>query len=106
MSSDRSHERRQLAAERLIFAKQMTDWSMRASVLGMTQRWLDLAEPRDQDALDDQYALDKALRLQTIQADIGRRLRAHYQLPCCVPHQLLTLLMQLNGKQDEEHRDQ
>ena len=44
---DRSRERRQLAAERLIFAKQMADWKIRASVLGMTQRWLDLAEPRD-----------------------------------------------------------
>ena len=42
----RSRERRQLA-ERLIFAKQMADWKIRASVLGMTQRWLDLAEPRD-----------------------------------------------------------
>ena len=92
MSSDRSHERRQLAAERLIFAKQMTDWRVRASVLGMTQRWLDLAEPSDQDALD------KALRLHAIQTEIGRKLRAHYVLPCDLPHQLLTLLMQLNGK--------
>jgi hypothetical protein len=100
MSSDRSHERRRLAAERLIFAKQMTDWRVRASVLGMTQRWLDLAEPHDQDALD------KALRWQAVQTEIGRKLRAHYQLPCGLPHQLLTLLMQLNGKQDEEHRDQ
>jgi hypothetical protein len=98
MSSDRSYERRQLAAERLIFAKQMADWRMRASILGMTQRWLDLAEPYDQDALD------KALRLQAIQTEIGKKLRAHYQLPCDLPHQLLALLMQLNGKQDEEHR--
>ena len=103
MSSDRSHERRQLAAERLIFAQQMTDWRIRASVLGMTQRWLDLAALRDQDALDE------ALRLQAIQTEIGSRLRAHYQLPCDLSHQLLTILMQLNGKpeqDDEEHRDQ
>jgi hypothetical protein len=97
MSSDRSYERRQLAAERLIFAKQMADWRMRASILGMTQRWLDLAEPSDPDAF---------LRLQAIQTEIGRKLRAHYQLPCDLPHQLLALLMQLNGKQSEEHRDQ
>ena len=58
MSGDRSRERRQLAAERLIFAKQMTDWKIRASVLGMTQRWLDLSEPPEPDALD------KALRLR------------------------------------------
>ena len=43
----RSRKRWQLAVERLIFAKQMADWKIRASVLGMTQRWLDLAEPRD-----------------------------------------------------------
>jgi hypothetical protein len=94
MSSDRSHERRQLAAERLVFAQQMTDWRIRAAVLGMTQRWLDLAQPCDQDAVDE------ALRLQAIQTDIGSRLRAHYQLQCDLSHQLLRLLMQLNGKQD------
>ena len=33
--------------EGLIFAKQMAEWKVRASVLGMTQRGLDLAEPRD-----------------------------------------------------------
>ena len=98
MSSDRSHERRQLAAERLIFAQQMTDWRVRASVLGMTQRWLDLAEPSDHGALDE------ALRLQAIQTEIGSRLRAHYQLQCDLSHQLLRLLMQLNGKPEEEHR--
>ena len=98
MSSDRSHERRQLAAERLVFAQQMTDWRDRASVLGMTQRWLELAESSNHGALDE------ALRLQAIQTEIGSRLRAHYQLPCDLPHQLLTLLMQLNGKPEEEHR--
>jgi hypothetical protein len=60
MSGDRSRERRQLAGERLIFAQQMTDWKIRASVLGMTQRWLDLAETREPDAFD------KALRLRAI----------------------------------------
>jgi hypothetical protein len=72
----------------------MTDWRIRAAVLGMTQRWLDLAQPCDQDAVDE------ALRLQAIQTDIGSRLRAHYQLQCDLSHQLLRLLMQLNGKQD------
>ena len=61
-------------------------------------QWLDLAEPSDHGALDE------ALRLQAIQTEIGSRLRAHYQLPCDLPHQLLTLLMQLNGKPEEEHR--
>src|ERR1700730_14199851 len=43
----RSRERRHLTAERFIFAKQMAEWKIRASVLGLTQRWLDLTEPRD-----------------------------------------------------------
>jgi hypothetical protein len=96
MSSDRSRERRQLAAERFIFAKQMTDWKIRASVLGMTQRWLDLADPPEPDALD---VLDKALRLRAIQTKIGKELRAQYELPKELPHPLLTLLMQLNAEQ-------
>jgi hypothetical protein len=62
MSHDRSLERRQLATQRLIFAKQMADWKIRASVLGMTQRWLDLAEHRK-----EHDASDKALRLRAIQ---------------------------------------
>jgi hypothetical protein len=95
MSGDRSRERRQLAAERLIFAKQMADWRTRASVLGMAQRWLDLAEFHDDDALD------KALRLRAIQTKIGQELRAQYELPKELPHQLLTLLMQLNAQHDE-----
>jgi hypothetical protein len=72
MSGDRLRERRQLAADRLIFAQQMADWKIRASVPGMTQRWLDLAEPREPGTLD------KALRLRAIQTKIGQALRARY----------------------------
>jgi hypothetical protein len=99
MSGDRSRERRQLAGERLIFAQQMTDWKIRASVLGMTQRWLDLAETREPDAFD------KALRLRAIQTKIGQDLRAQYLLPEELPHRLLTLLMQLNAQQDGKARE-
>jgi hypothetical protein len=97
MSSDRSYERRQRAAE--TFAKQMADWRIRASVLGMTQRWLDLAEPGGQDFSD------RASRLLAIQMHIGKELPAHYPLPRDQPHQLFTLLMQLDGKEGDEHRD-
>ena len=93
MWSDRSRERRE-RAERVIFVKQMVDWKNRASVLGMTQRWLDLAEPREPDAFD------LALRLRAIQTKIGRELREQLDLPCELPHQLFTLLMQLNAPQD------
>jgi hypothetical protein len=96
MLNDRSRERRQRAAERLIFAQQMADWKTRAAVLGMTQRWLDLAELREP------YALDKALRLQAIQRNIGRQLRAQFDLPQEIPHRVLTLLMQIGAPQDDE----
>jgi hypothetical protein len=77
----------------------VADWKIRASVLGMTQRWLDLAEPRDPDAFD------KALRLRAIQTKIGQDLRAQYVLPEELPHRLLTLLMQLNAQQDGKARE-
>jgi hypothetical protein len=62
----------------------MADWRIRASVLGMTQRWLDLAELRK-----EPDASDKALRWRTIQTKIGRELRAQYQLPQELPHEIL-----------------
>jgi hypothetical protein len=96
MSGDRSRERRRLASERLIFAKQMDDWRIRASVLGMTQRWLDLAQP------GEPVALDKALRLHAIQANIGRELRGQFDLPRQMPHRILTLLIQIGAPQDRE----
>ena len=96
MPGDRSRERRRLAAERLIFAKQMDDWRIRASVLGMTQRWLDLAQPREP------VALDKALRLQAIQTNIRRELRAQFDLPQEMPHRILALLIQIGAPQDRE----
>jgi hypothetical protein len=62
----------------------------------MTQRWLDLAELHDDDALD------KAVRFRAVQAKIGQELRAQYGLPRELPHRILTLLMQLNAQQDAE----
>jgi hypothetical protein len=95
MPGDRSRERRRLAAERLIFAKQMNDWRIRASVLGMTQRWLDLAQP------SEPVALDEALRLRAIQTNIGRALRAQFDLPREMPYRILTLLIQICAPQTE-----
>jgi hypothetical protein len=97
MSGDRSRERRQLAVDRLIFAQQMADWKTRGAVLGMTQRWLDLAELREP------YALDEVLCLRSIQMKVGQELREHYELPQELPHGILTLLMQLNAPQDGEN---
>ena len=93
MSGDRSRERRRLAAKRLTFAKQVDDWKIRASVLGMTQRWLDLAQPREPVALDN---------LRAIQTNIGRELRAQFDLPREMPYRILTLLIQIGAPQDRE----
>ena len=94
MSGDRSRERRRLAAECLAAAKQTSDARSRASLLEMAQRWLDLAELCEHDGLN------QALRLRAPQAAIGNELQVHYELPQQLPHQMLTLLMQLAGQND------
>ena len=92
MSGDRSRERRQLAAECLAAAKKTSDVQVRASLVEMAQKWLDLAERCEHDAWNTN------LRLRALQAAIGEELRAQYELP----HQLLTLLIQLNGQNDAD----
>jgi hypothetical protein len=43
MRDDRSTERRQFAAECLAVARQTADPNIRASLVGMAQKWLELA---------------------------------------------------------------
>jgi hypothetical protein len=43
MPDNRSQDRRQFAAERLVLARQTSDLSVRASLLDMAQKWLELA---------------------------------------------------------------
>jgi hypothetical protein len=94
MSSDRSRARRQLAEECLALAQQIADTNLRASLVAMAQRWLDLSE-REPQKHDE--AIFRALR-----AKIGGELRAQYELPDELPHGIITLLMQLNEPQDGE----
>src|ERR1700693_2226124 len=96
MSGDRSRARRRLAAECLAMAKQAGDANNRGFLVEMAWKWLDLAE------FDEWDNWEKALRLRAIQTKIGQELRAQYELPEELPHQLLTLLMQLNAQQDSE----
>jgi hypothetical protein len=44
MSADSSRERRRLAAELVGTARLITDSKIRASILALAQKWLDLAE--------------------------------------------------------------
>jgi len=83
-----------MAAECLAVAKQTADSGIRASLLEMAQKWLDLAERSQQDGWNE------ALRLRAIDAAIGQELRALYELPHKLPHRLLTLLIQLNAQSE------
>jgi hypothetical protein len=96
MLGDRSRERRRMAAECLALAKQVSDSGVRASLLEMAQKWLDLAE------LSDHAGWNEALRLRALEAAIGQELRALYELPQKLPHRLLNLLMQLNTEADTD----
>jgi hypothetical protein len=79
-----------MAAECVAVARQTSDLGVRASLLEMAQKWLDLAERSEHDGWNE------ALRLRAIEAAIGEELRALFKPPHRLPHRLLTLLMQLN----------
>jgi hypothetical protein len=96
MSGDRSRERRRLAAECLEVAKRTSHAGVRASLLEMAQKWLELAELCEHDAWNQK------LRLRALQAAIGKELRVHYELPQQLPHGILALLMQLTGQTDTD----
>ena len=81
-----------MAAECLAVAKQTCDAGVRASLLDMAQKWIDLAELSEHDGRNE------SLRLRALEAAIGQELRALYELPQKVPHRLLTLLMQLDAE--------
>lgn len=92
MLEDRSHQPRALAEKCLAIAKHTTDESIRTSLLEMAQRWLDLAELREQDTW----------RLRAIQMLIGQELRAYYKLPEDHPSRIVAILTQLTAQQDGE----
>jgi hypothetical protein len=85
-----------MAAECLAVAKQTRDSGVRASLLDMAQKWIDLAERSEHDGRNE------SLRLRALEATIGQELRALYELPHKVPHRLLTLLMQLDAEREPD----
>jgi hypothetical protein len=94
MPDDRSGARRKLAAECLAAAQRTSNLKLRASLLRIAQRWLDLANAEFNPAEPD--ASDKALYNLGIQAKIGQGLRSHFELPRQLPHQISALLMQIH----------
>jgi hypothetical protein len=91
MWADRSREQRRLAIEFMATARSITDSNIRASILALAQKWLDLA----QRGSVQPEALDRAACLRDIQTKIGQQLRANYDLPQKLLDQMLALLMQL-----------
>ena len=96
MVGDRSRELRRLAAEWLTLARQTSDLPVRASLLEMAQKRIDLAELSEHDIWNE------ALRLRALQAAIGEQLRVEYVLPRELPHRILTLLMQLKEQSNAD----
>jgi hypothetical protein len=77
-------------------AKRASDAKIRALLVEMAWKWLDLAE------LDVWNNWEKAWRVRAIQTNIGRELRAQFDLPQEMPHRILALLMQIGAPQDGE----
>jgi hypothetical protein len=90
MSVNRSRQRRQHACD-LAMAKQASDVGIRACLVEMAWKWLDLAE------LDEWDNWEKAWRVRAIQRNIGRELRAQFDLPQSMSPPILALLTQIDA---------
>jgi hypothetical protein len=77
-------------------AKQASNASIRALLVEMAWKWLDLTE------LDEWNNFEKAWRVCAIQMKIGREIRAQLDVPQEMPHRILALLMRIDAPQDEE----
>jgi hypothetical protein len=92
VSIDSSREQRRLAAEFIATARLITDSDIRASILALAQKWLDLAEREPGQG----ECFNRVAYLCDIQTKIGQELRARYDLSQQLPQRMLALLMQLN----------
>jgi hypothetical protein len=77
-------------------AKQASDVGVRAVLVEMAWKWLDLAE------LGEWDNWERAWRVRAIQTNIGRELRVHFDLPQDMPPPILARLMQIDAPQDGE----
>ena len=50
----------------------------------------------------DNVSRSKAVARRAVRTMIGQELRARYEVPQGLPHEMLTLLVQLNERQEEE----
>jgi hypothetical protein len=72
-------------------AKRASDTNIRACLVEMAWKWLDLAE------LDEWNNWEKAWRVCAIQTNIGRKLRSQFELPQEMPPPILALLVQIDA---------
>jgi hypothetical protein len=49
----------------------------------------------------DNVSRSKAVACRAVRTMIGQELRARYEVPQGLPHEMLTLLMQLNEREEE-----
>jgi hypothetical protein len=95
MQDDQARNRRKLATECLIAARQSTDPDLCAVFLGMAQKWLDPANGDfDPSHPDD---LDRAIYRQIIRANLGRELQSRFGISRDLPQQMMTLLIRLDA---------
>jgi len=50
----------------------------------------------------DNVPWSKAVARRAVRAMVGQELRARYQIPKGLPHEMLTLLIQLNEREQKE----
>ena len=50
----------------------------------------------------DNVPWSKAVARRAVRTMIGQELRSRYEVPQDMPHEMLTLLMQLNEREEEE----
>jgi len=93
MPTDRSSDRRVLAAQCLTAAHQSADAALRATLLGMAQRWLDLANGEYDPAGPNDW--DPAIYRQIILLKLGRELQGLFKPSRDLPEQMTALLTQL-----------
>jgi hypothetical protein len=96
MPDDPSGRYRRLAAECLELARRASDPQARASLVIMSQRWLERAERAERHASTLSHASTMSSRGGVIQNAIAEQLRTLYQPSRCLPPHILALLAQLD----------
>ena len=79
MPDNPSRKRRELAAQCFAFAEQTSDLNVRAKLVAMAQKWLDLAN--DEFGSHELDAWNKTFYHRAVQTEIGQGLRAQLNQP-------------------------